>query len=527
MKGLFRQKLAGGARPPRRTRRLHLVLGDQLDGRAAALRDLDPAVDTVFMAEVTEEARHVASHRQRTTLFLAAMRHFAIALAERRQPLRYVTLDDPTNTHSFAGELARAIATLSPQQVTVITPGEHRVARSLRETCADAGLSLDIMDDDSFTCSLADFDAWAEGRARLTMEYFYRQRRRDLDILVTAGKPTGGKWNYDQENREVFKSPPRVPAPYRGRPDPVTREVMALVEKTFPDAPGRLAAFHWPVQRRQALRALRKFITERLVHFGTYEDAMHTGEPFLYHSALSAALNLKLLSPHECVAAAVKAYQGGGASLNNVEGFVRQIIGWREFMRGVYFREGPGYTQRNGLEQTGGLPPFYWTGDTDLNCLRHCLGEVLEHGYGHHISRLMVIGNFALIAGVHPQRVHEWFLGMYVDGVAWVTAPNVVGMSQYADHGIVATKPYAASGKYIQRMSNYCRSCPYDVNERTGNEACPFNTLYWDFLIRHRRRLASNQRMKLVMSNMVRMEKAESSRITRQARALRRRLGIE
>jgi deoxyribodipyrimidine photolyase-related protein len=527
MKGLFKQKLAASRGEPRRTRRLHLVLGDQLDGRAAALRDLDPDRDTVFMAEVSDEALHVASHRQRTTLFLAAMRHFALALAERRQPLRYVSLEDPANTHSFTGELARALSALSPQEVTVITPGEHRVARILREVCVGAGHSLRILADDSFTCPEAEFTAWAEGRASLTMEYFYRQRRRDLNVLIENDKPAGGQWNYDQDNRQNFPSEPRIPAPYRARPDGITREVMALVNKTFPDAPGRLAAFPWPVQRRQALRALRKFSAERLARFGTYQDAMWTGEPFLFHSALSAALNLKLLSPRECVTKAVKAFEDGSASLNNVEGFVRQIIGWREFMRGIYYREGPGYVRRNGLAQTGKLPPCFWTGDTDLNCLRHCLGEVLEHGYGHHIARLMVIGNFALISGVHPRRVHEWFLGMYVDGVEWVTAPNVIGMSQYADHGIVATKPYAASGKYIKRMSNYCLGCRYDVDRRTGEEACPFNTFYWDFLIRHQQRLASHRRMKLVLSNLASMEKAEARGIARQARRLRRRLDID
>jgi deoxyribodipyrimidine photolyase-related protein len=522
----FQSRLGGPRRTTRSARRLFLVLGDQLDRNAATLRALDRGTDVVLMTEVGQEAEHVPSHRQRTTLFLTAMRHFALRLAKDGTRVRYVTLDDPANTQAFDTELARAVKELSVEAVTVIKPGEQRVEALVRDACAGTGVPLEIADDDSFTCSLDEFDAWAEGRRDLVMEYFYRQRRKKLDILVTDGKPEGGSWNYDKDNRHTFKSDPEIPALYKARPDQVTREVMQLVQKTFPAAYGKMDRFFWPVDRDQARRALKKFIAERLANFGTYEDAMWTGEPFLYHSVLSSALNLKLLSPRECVDAAIQAYEKGAATLNNVEGFVRQIIGWREFMRGIYYREGSDYSRRNGLEQTGALPAFFWNAETEMNCLHHCIGEVVEHAYGHHIARLMVIGNFALIAGVHPRAVHEWFLGMYVDGVEWVTAPNVIGMSQHADHGVVATKPYAASGKYIKRMSNYCAGCRYDVDQRTGDDACPFNTYYWDFLIRHRARLRGNMRMKLVMKSADNIAAAERKKITTRARALRKEFGI-
>jgi deoxyribodipyrimidine photolyase-related protein len=502
-----------------------LVLGDQLDPKIPALDELDRERDAVLMAEVREEAEHVPSHRQRTALFLAAMRHFALQLIDRGFRVRYVRLDDRGNTHSLGSELERAIAALRPKCVQVVRPGDHRVHAMLGETAERTGLPLEIVEDTSFTCSLAEFEAWAgDGRKRLVMEYFYRERRRKLGVLVDEqGRPAQGKWNFDAENRQTFKRAPDLPRYYRARPDEVTREVIDLVERTWTDAPGRTDCFDWPVTREEALRALRDFIEYRLRGFGTYEDAMWAGEAVLYHSRLSSSLNLKLLHPQECINAAL---DEGRAAINDVEGFVRQIVGWREFIRGVYFHEGAGYLGRNGLDQHGSLPEFFWTADTEMNCLKHCLGEVVDHAWSHHIPRLMVIGNFALTAGVHPFAVHQWFLAMYVDAVDWVTAPNVLGMSQHADHGVVGTKPYAASGKYIDRMSNYCRDCPYDVRRITGEKACPFNTFYWDFLIRHRKRFADNRRMALTLKNVDRMDEAERRTVRSDARRLRQELGI-
>jgi len=512
----------------RSARKLLFVLGDQLDAKMPALADLDRDLDAVLMAEVREEAEHVPSHRQRTTLFLSAMRHFALELIDRGYRVRYVRLDDRANTQSLGSELERAVETLGPERVHAVRPGDYRVEALVRETAEARDVPLEISEDTSFTCSVEDFEAWAgDGRVELVMEFFYRQRRRALDVLMDEdGKPVGGKWNFDEENREAFKSAPEVPKPYQPRPDDVTKEVMQLVERTWPDAPGRMDGFHWPVTRSEAQRALRDFVENRLQNFGTYEDAMWAGEPVLFHSRLSSSLNLKLLRPQECIDAALEAYEDGRVAENDIEGFVRQIIGWREFIRGVYYREGPGYLRRNGLRHYGALPDFFWTGETAMNCLKHCIGEVLDNGWGHHIPRLMVLGNFALTAGVHPAAINDWFLAMYVDAVDWVTAPNVIGMSQHADHGVVGTKPYAGSANYINKMSNYCEDCRYDPKQRTGADACPFNTFYWDFMIRHRERFADNRRMGLALKNVDRLDEAERKAIRSGARKLRAEFGV-
>ena len=511
----------------RSARELILVLGDQLDLQASWIERADPLQDVVLMAEVEAEGRHQVNHKQRIALFLAAMRHHAIALTDRGWRLRYVRLEDGQNTQRLDGELARAIERLKPQRVRVVEPGDLRVRGLLQQACDAAGIELQLLDDHSFTCTRDEFRAWAAGRKELTMEFFYRERRRRLDVLMDAGAPEGGQWNFDKENRQSFKQAPTVRRHYRPRRDPITEEVLTLVEQRFPDAIGSTAGFDWPVRADQAHRALDDFIEHRLRGFGTYEDAMWADEPVLYHSRLAASLNLKLLRPMDCVDAAVAAYRRGQAPLNDVEGFVRQIIGWREFIRGVYYLEGEGYVGRNALEQHGRLPAFYWNGETEMRCLRHCVGDVIAQAWGHHIPRLMVLGNFALIAGVAPLAVHQWFLGMYTDAVEWVTAPNVVGMSQHADGGVVGTKPYAASGKYIQRMSNYCKGCRYDVKQRTGEDACPFNTFYWDFLIRHRQRFRSNRRMAMILKNVDRLKEDEREALVGRADRLRRALGIQ
>jgi deoxyribodipyrimidine photolyase-related protein len=510
----------------RRTGRLLVVLGDQLYRRSRAVADLDRRRDVVFMAEVRNEAEHVPSHPQRTALFLSAMRHYARELSDRNYRVHYIRLDDNHNTGTLSGELKRAVTTLRPHSVRCIEPGEHRVRKDLEKACSETGAPLDVSTDETFTCSLDFFNRWSAGRSVLVMEHFYRSRRRELGLLMDGEKPVAGRWNFDADNRKSFRQSPSVPEPYRARPDAVTHEVTALVANTYPRAAGRIGSLRWPVSPGQARRSLKNFVDRRLARFGDFQDAMWTGEPVLYHSTLSPALNLKLLTPRECVDAAIGAWENGDAAINNVEAFVRQVIGWREFARGVYYREGPNYSGRNELGHNGALPPFYWTGDTEMNCLRHCITEVLENGHGHHIARLMVVGNFALIAGVEPQAVNAWFLGMYVDGVEWATAPNVIGMSQYADGGVVATKPYAASGKYINRMSNYCRGCRYDVNQRTGGDACPFNTFYWDFLIRHRRRFDKNPRMSLAMGHLRRITPRDIRAIRAAADRLRNQIEL-
>ncbi|QOJ16040.1 MAG: cryptochrome/photolyase family protein [Planctomycetia bacterium] len=508
-------------------RHLALVLGDQLDPQAGALTSLDPARDALLMLEVAEESTHVASHKQRIALFLSAMRHFAMERVRDGYRVHYVPLDEPRNTQTLGGELKRVIQALNPAALRCTFPGEWRVKREIEAAAQQAEVPLVLWPDGHFLTTTEDFARWMAGRKQPVMEHFYRAQRRALGILMgPSGDPTGGQWNFDRQNRQSFQRRPIAAAPYAPRPDAVTREVLALVEGRFPKNPGLLQSFRWPVTRAQALRGLDDFIQNRLPEFGAYQDAMWAGEPFLYHSLLSSALNLKLLNPRECVAAALGALESGAAPLESVEGFVRQIIGWREFIRGIYWHSGPEYAARNALDQHGRLPAFYWSGRTEMACLRESIGQVLETGYGHHIQRLMVTGNFALIAGVHPRVISDWYLAMYVDAVDWVTLPNTLGMVMHADGGLVGTKPYAASGRYIQRMSNYCASCRYKPGNRTGSDACPFTTFYWDFLIRNRRRFGRNHRMSVIVQQVNRIPADEQAAILSAAQERRAALGV-
>lgn len=518
---------------------LCIVLGDQLTLDLASLRASDRA-DVVLMMEVGREATHVPSHKQRTVLFLSAMRHFAEDLRRAGRRVDYVELEDAENTQSFEGEVARAIARHGAGRVMVTRPGEHRVLREIAAACEGAGCELEMLEDEHFLTTPSEFAAWAKGRKTLTMEYFYREQRALLGYLMDGEEPLGGEWNYDKENRKAFgKAGPGVKPrrPAGAEPDAITREVMAMVEKRFPEAPGSTKGFAWPVTREAALESLKEFVAHRLAEFGPYEDAMWKGEPFLYHSALSPLINLHLLSPRECCDAAVKAYERGKVPLASVEGFVRQLIGWREFIRGVYWLEGAEYEQRNFLQSRGRLPWFYWTGETEMQCLKTCIGEVLERAYGHHIQRLMVTGNFALLAGVDPKAVSDWYLGMYADGVDWVTLPNALGMVMHADGvrddlgrvvklPVVGTKPYAAGGAYVSKMSNYCASCCYDPAKRIGEDACPFTTLYWDFMDRHREYLSRNTRTSAILGTLDRFGAEQVGKIKARAEDLRRAWGV-
>lgn len=521
--------------PQARPRHLVLVLGDQVNRDSAAFDGFDPACDAVWMAEVAEESTHVWSHKARIAMFLTAMRHFRDALRGRGVTVHYRQLDDPANTGSFRGELTATVSRLCPQRLIWVEAGEWRVQTALETAARALGVDFEVRTDRHFFCSREEFAGHARGRKQLRMEFFYRELRRKHRVLMDGDAPAGGAWNFDAENRESFgkAGPADAETPLAFDPDALTREVLALVKDRFAKHPGSLARFDWPVTPDQARAALDDFVAHRLLHFGRYQDAMWTGhdagrptpalrqDAFLYHSRLSAAMNLKLLDPRVVVAEAERAYREGRAPLASVEGFIRQILGWREYVRGIYWQFMPGYLERNELKATQPLPAFYWTGDTDLNCLRHVIGQTLEFGYAHHIQRLMVTGLFAQLLGVKPQPVHEWYLAMYVDAVEWVELPNTLGMSQHADGGLMASKPYIASGKYIQRMSNYCAGCHYDPAQRTGPKACPFTTLYWDFLLRHEARLAKNPRTVMQVRNAARLTPAQRREIANDAARLR------
>ena len=504
-------------------RTLVLVLGDQLDLDASAFDGFDAAQDAVWMAEVNEESNHVWSAKPRIAMFLAAMRHFAVALRGAGRLLHYRQLDDPGNLGSLAAELQAAIKKLAPQRLVMTAPGDWRVLQSLKAAAVGAGLALELRDDRHFYTTVRDFAAHAKGRKVVRLEYFYRELRQRHGILMRDGKPEAGQWNFDADNREAFGAagPAGLPARASFEPDALTREVINLVNHHFAQHPGQLDSFAWPVTREAALQALQLFIEQRLPLFGRYEDAMWPGEPWLYHSHLSAALNLKLLNPREVVQAAEAAYHAGRAPLQSVEGFVRQILGWREYVRGIYWTQMPGYVGLNALAAQHDLPAWYWTGQTDMACLRDTLTQTLQHGYAHHIQRLMVTGLFTLLLGVRPQAVHAWYLAVYVDAVEWVELPNTLGMSQYGDGGLMASKPYVATGKYIQRMGGPCAGCRYDPAQREGERACPYTTLYWDFLMRHETLLQKNPRMALQVKNLARLTDAQKLAVTQRAQAIR------
>ncbi|UCD58721.1 MAG: cryptochrome/photolyase family protein, partial [Candidatus Hydrogenedentota bacterium] len=445
-------------------------------------------------------------------------------LRENGIPVVYHSIDDPKNEGTFGSELRRAVLRLKPEKLIVVEPGEWRVRNDLLETARELGLMLDIRPDRHFVCSTEEFSGHVSARRRLLMEFFYREMRRKTGVLMDHDKPVGGKWNYDRQNRKSFsrQGSGNVPMPKSFPPDATTREVIAAVKQKFSDHPGGLDNFDWPVTPRQAQEALDDFVENRLLLFGPYQDAMWAGEPYLYHSRLSSALNLKLLDPRDAVATAVRALDKGSAPLNSVEGFIRQILGWREYVRGVYWHFMPEYAGRNRLDANLPLPWFYWTAETEMNCLHSCIAQTLQYGFAHHIQRLMVTGLFALLLGVDPHEVHRWYLAIYVDAVEWVELPNTLGMSQFADGGLMATKPYAASGAYIDRMSNYCTSCRYQPASRSGEDACPFTVLYWDFLMRNERELNRNPRMGIQLSHLRRLNRTERSSIRRHAEIVKK-----
>jgi deoxyribodipyrimidine photolyase-related protein len=485
---------------------LRVVLGDQLTRGLSALRGLDPAADTVLLMEVMAECTHVRHHPRKIALVLAAMRHFADALRAEGVRVRHVALDDPANTQSFRGEVLRAVAELRPARAVATEPGEWRVAEDMRGWADAAGVKLEMRTDDRFICSTADFARWADGRRSLRMEFFYREMRRRTGILMDGDDPVGGAWNFDAENRRPLDPQVLIPAPPSFRPDTVTRAVLALVGARFGDHFGSLDGFDLPVTPAQAGTALEAFIAQRLARFGDFQDAMTRTHETLFHSLVSTSLNIGLLDPLEVCRRAEAAYRDGAAPLNAVEGFIRQILGWREYVRGLYWLKMPGYRDLNALGADRALPDFYWTGDSGMACMDHAVGQTRARAYAHHIQRLMVTGNFALLAGIDPRAINEWYMIVYADAFEWVELPNTHGMAIHADGGIMASKPYAASGKYIQRMGDYCRDCRFKVGEATGERACPFNHLYWDFLARHRARFEKNPRMANMYRTLDRMD---------------------
>jgi deoxyribodipyrimidine photolyase-related protein len=513
-------------------RNLIIVLGDQLDDQSAAFDEFDSKLDAVWMAEVAEEATYVKSHKQRLVFFFSAMRHFRDLLLDRDIRVHYHALTARSSQDrgsNFAEVLSKDLKQLRPQKLVMVLPGDFRALQQFQTLADKLKIALEMRPDQHFYCSPEQFAQFADGRKTLVLETFYRQQRQQHDVLMNGDEPAGGTWNFDQANREPFskQGPGKLKGPKSFRPDALTQQVFELVESRFAEHPGTLEDFNLPVTKRQAHSMLRHFVKHALPMFGKFEDAMWSDEPFIYHSRLSAPLNIKLLNPRTCVEAAVTAYIQGAAPLNSVEGFVRQILGWREFIRGIYWLKMPAYQDHNFFQHQHELPSFYWDGKTDMQCVSQSMQHVLQYGYAHHIHRLMVLGNFSLLLGVDPYEFHRWHMSMYVDAVDWVSLPNTLGMSQFGDGGVVGTKPYVSTGNYINKMSNFCKSCRYNFKNSTGEDACPITTLYWDFLDRHHDLLAKNHRMAMQMKNVDRKRTAgELKEIRSKANQLKKQFNI-
>ncbi|PKL98737.1 MAG: cryptochrome/photolyase family protein [Gammaproteobacteria bacterium HGW-Gammaproteobacteria-9] len=500
---------------------LRLVLGDQLSFDLATLERLDLARDRVLLAEVADEASHVPHHPQKIAFIFSAMRHFAEALRQRGVSVDYVALDDPANSGSLAGELTRFARLHRPQSIHVTEAGDWRVEQALK----DCGLPITWHEDRRFICSRGEFARWAHGKPQLRMEFFYREMRRKTGLLLQSdGTPEGGVWNLDADNRKPLPRGLHGPIVLRFAADSITRDVLALVQARFAHHYGRLEGFDYPVTHAEAEQLWLHFLDFGLAAFGDYQDAMASGEPFLFHARIGAALNVGLLDLRRLCDDVEAAYRQGRIALNAAEGFIRQLIGWREYVRGIYWLQMPDYAKRNAFGNTRPLPEFYWSGQTRMNCMRQVIGQTLDHAYAHHIQRLMVTGNFALLAGIAPPALCDWYLAVYMDAFDWVELPNVLGMVLHADGSYLGSKPYCASGQYIRRMSNYCSDCSYTVSESTTDDACPFNALYWHFLMRHRELLRVNPRMTMVYRNLARMAESKQRALWQRGEILLARL---
>lgn len=494
--------------------RLCLILGDQLSPQMASLRHIDKKTDIVALLEVKAEATYVKHHQKKIVLIFSAMRQFAESLRRDGYRVHYSRIDDPDNTGSFATEIERLQTIYHPREIIVAEPGEWRVWNDLQSWAGRLNCAVTILPDDRFYCSRDDFAAWAKGRKYLRMEHFYRDMRKRHGVLMEKnGQPAGGAWNYDADNRKTLPEGVVPPPPAYFHPNAVTQGVIAAVQKYFGDHFGTCADFHFATNAADAEAALADFISRRLPQFGDYQDAMRTDDVVLFHSYLAMYLNIGLLDAKSVVRRIEAAYWAGTVPLNAAEGFIRQILGWREYVRGIYWLKMPGYAQTNFFKANRHLPDFYWTGDTDMRCLAQVIGQTKQWAYAHHIQRLMVTGNFALLYGAAPKAVEEWYLLVYADAFEWVELPNTHGMALYADGGVMASKPYAASGKYIDKMSDYCADCRYDVRQNDGPDACPFNYLYWNFLITHRGLLANNARMGMMYKVLDKMPQDKINKI--------------
>lgn len=505
--------------------RYGLILGDQLSEHIATLKALDKDQDIILMAELVEEATYVKHHPQKISLIFSAMRHFAKSLKAQGWKIRYQAFDRTQSAQSFVDFVQAQLEKNSADALVITESGEFRLQQAIETTwSSQLQIPIHILRDDRFFCSKNEFKQWGSSSRILRMEFFYRKLRQKTGYLMDGNKPVGGKWNYDIENRQAWNAQDSIPVALEFDRDQIDLDVIELVKAEFQDHIGQINHFNWATTRQQALQALDYFIQHQLIHFGQYQDAMVHNQDYMFHSLLAPYLNCGLLSPKEVCDAAQQAYFEDRVPLNTAEGFIRQILGWREFIRGIYWLKMPSYSELNELQADRELPAYFWTANTKMECMRECLRNSLENAYAHHIQRLMVIGNFTLLNGISPKQVNDWYLSVYADAFEWVQLPNTHGMVLFADGGLVASKPYAASGNYIHRMSNYCQNCHYNVKTKTEQDSCPFNSLYWNFLAKHRVLFSSNPRMSIMYKQWDKLNLDDQNTILTHADDLQKRI---
>lgn len=482
-------------------RTLRLILGDQLN-HSHSWYDTTREDVTYVLMEMRQETDYVVHHIQKVVAFFSAMRNFSEYLKDGGHQVTYFQISDEVNQQSLEKNIAQLIKENDIEKFEYQLPDEYRLDEQLQAFCKGLKIDSGAVDTEHFLTKRTDLEDFFKGKKQLTMEYFYRDMRKKYDVMMINKDPEGGKWNFDKSNRKKWKGSPEIPEAYFFKKN--VSEIKEEIDKAKIKTLGSIdpKKFNWPTTRKEALTVLHYFCEKLLKHFGDYQDAMDTDQVFLFHSRLSFAMNSKILHPMEVIEKSIAYWRENkeDIDISQVEGFVRQILGWREYMRGIYWKEMPGYKQKNELDNHNKLPEFYWTGKTKMNCLKHAINQSLEHAYAHHIQRLMITGNFALLTQTHPDQVDSWYLGIYIDAIEWVEITNTRGMSQYADGGIVATKPYVSSGSYINKMSNYCADCHYKVSKKVEEDACPFNSLYWNFLDEKKDFFKDNQRMSMMMS---------------------------
>ena len=499
-------------------KKLRLILGDQLNSNHSWFSNIDDNIVYCFF-EMRQETDYVKHHIQKVIGFFAAMRNFAEELKAQNHKVVYFKINDQKNTQNLVDNISLLIDELVVEKFEYQEPDEYRLDNQLKIFCEDLNIDFEVFSTEHFYTKREDLSFFFKGKKQYLMENFYRNMRKKHQILMVDQQPEGGKWNYDASNRKKWKGDVLIPQEINFDND--VTEVLADIKKSGITTIGKINPnyFEYPISKKQSLLQLHYFCEHLLIHFGDYQDAMHTDKIYLFHSRISFAMNTKLISPKEIIETVLKAYRNeqDRIDISQVEGFIRQILGWREYMRGMYWMLMPDYKKENYLKNKNKLPAFFWTGKTNMNCLKNSIKNSLDNGYAHHIQRLMVTGNFALLTGVHPDEIDAWYLGIYVDAVEWVQLPNTRGMSQFADGGKIATKPYVSSGSYIHKMSNYCVTCHYNKNKKFEDDACPFNSLYWNFLDEKRAQLSSNFRMKMMYSLLNKMSSEDRIKINEKA----------